>query len=64
MEAAGGELAAVGVERELAVAGDAAAALEERAALALAAEAERLEPRQRDEAEPVVQLGDVDVGRA
>ena len=64
VEAPGRQLAAVGVERDLAVAGDAAAALEERAALAVLAEAQRLEPAQRDEAEAVVQLGHVDVGRA
>ena len=58
----GGQLAAVGVQRQLAVEGDARAALDERAALALAAEAERLEPRHGEEAEPVVELGDVDVG--
>ena len=39
------------------------AALEQGTALARAAEAERLEPAQGDEAEAVVELGDVDVGR-
>ena len=61
VEPAGRQLAAVGVERQLALAGDAVAALDERAALALAAEAERLEPRHGEEAEAVVELGDVDV---
>ena len=44
VQAPGRQLAPVGVERELAVAGDAVAALDERARLALAAEAERLQP--------------------
>ncbi len=47
---------------QLAVAGDPVPALDERAALALAAEAERLEPGHGEEAEAVVELGDVDVG--
>ena len=64
VEPAGRQLAAVGVERQLALARDAVAALDERAALALAAEAERLEPRHGEEAEAVVELGDVDVGWA
>ena len=40
-----------------------APALDEGAALAAAAEAERLDPRQRQPAEAVVELGGVDVGR-
>src|SRR5690606_22820534 len=52
------ELTAVRVERNLAVERDARAALDERPALPLAAEAERLEPRHREEAEAVVALGD------
>ncbi len=59
----GRELAAVGVEREHAVAGDALAALDERSRLALAAEPHRLEPRHRDEREAVVHLGELHVGR-
>ena len=60
----GRELPAVRVERELAVERDPLAALDERSALAEAAEAEGLEPRHRQPAEAVVQLGDVDVGGA
>ena len=63
VEATARELAAVGVERDLAAdAGDALAALDERPALALGAEPERLQPGQGDEAEAVVELGHADVG--
>src|SRR4051794_33409241 len=50
VEASGRELAAVRVERQQPVARDALSAFDERSALALAAEAESLEPAQRDEA--------------
>src|SRR5262249_32828233 len=56
------ELTPVRVERDLAVERDRRAAFEEAAALALRAEAERLEPRERDEADAVVELRHVDVG--
>src|SRR5690606_4480950 len=64
VQAAARELTPVRVERELAVERDARAALDEGAALALAAEAERLEPGHREEAEAVVALGHVHVGGA
>src|SRR5215468_9217903 len=64
VQAAGGELPAVRVERDLAVERDAPPARDEGAALAATAEAERLEPRHRDEGEAVVELRDVDVARA
>src|SRR4051812_33158888 len=54
VEPSRGQLPAVGVERQQAVARDALAAFDERAALALVAEAERFEPAERDEAEAVV----------
>ena len=56
------ELTAVGVERQLPVAGDVLTAVEELPGLADAAEPQRLDPRQAVESEPVVELGDVDVG--
>src|SRR5947209_18397666 len=62
VEAARRQLAAVGVDRDLAVPGYAPTALDERPAFTLLAEAERLEPGQRDEAEAVVELGHVDIG--
>ena len=55
------ELAAVRVERERAVEGDRAPAVDPVLRLAEAAEAERLDPRDAVEREPVVQQGDVDV---
>ena len=58
------ELAAVGVERQHAVERDVLPAVEEVLRLALAAEPERLEPRQAVEREAVVEQRDVDVGRA
>ena len=58
------ELAAVRVERDHAVAGDVLAAVEEVLGLADTAEAQRLQPGQAVEAEPVVQLGDVDIAGA
>ena len=64
VQPAGRELPAVRVERQLAVERDPLAALDERPALAAPAEAERLEPRHREPAEAVVQLGDVDVAGA
>ncbi len=57
------QLTPVGVEGELTVERDAGAALDERPRLAVTAEPERLEPRQGQEREPVVELGDVHVGR-
>src|SRR3990172_9505776 len=56
-----GELTALGVEGELAVERDARTTLHEGAALALPAEAERLEPGEREEAEAVVELRHVHV---
>ena len=64
VHAAGRQLTAVGVERQLAVERDPRRALHERARFAVAAQTERLEPREREEREAVVELGDVDVGRA
>ena len=63
VQPAGRQLAAAGGERQLAVKRDPRAALDERSALALAAEAQALEPEQAEHAEAVVQPGDVDVGR-
>jgi len=63
VQTAGGELPAVRIEGEFSLQRDAAAALDERARLALAAEAESLEPTHRDEAEAVVEFGDVDIPR-
>jgi E-phenylitaconyl-CoA hydratase len=63
VHAPGRELAAVGVERQFAVEGDALPALDEGACLAVAAQAEGLEPGEREEREPVVELGDVDIAR-
>ncbi len=63
VQAPGRQLAAVGVQRQLPVAGDAFAALDERPALADAAQPERLEPRHREPREPVVELGHLHVGR-
>ena len=63
VEASGRELAAVGVDRQLAVARDARATVDERAALPHLAEAERLDPRHRDEREPVVGLEQLHVAR-
>ena len=59
---AGGEAAAVGVDRQLAVPPQ-PALLDERAALALRAEAQVLQGHQRHVGEGVVDLGDIDVGR-
>src|SRR5262245_31899552 len=50
VEPPGGELAAMGVHRELAVEGDAVPPLDERPGLPLAAEAQRLQPRHGQEA--------------
>ena len=55
------ELSAVRVDGEVAVEGDACASLDERPRLPLAAESERFEPHHRQEAEPVVELDQVDV---
>jgi hypothetical protein len=49
------------VQRHHAVTRDVRATVDERAAVALRAEPERFEPAQRDEAEAVVQLGDIDI---
>src|ERR1700761_8808427 len=57
------KLAAVGVERQLAVAGNVLAAVQEILGLADPAESQRLDPRQAVEREPVVEFGDVNVGR-
>ena len=57
------ELAAVGVDRELAAQRDAGAPGDEVAALAGAAEPESFEPQQGQNAEPVVDARDVDVLR-
>src|SRR4029077_10109336 len=58
------ELATVGVDREIAPECDARAAVDERAALAPSAEPERLQPEHGEDAEAVVQAGDVHVGGA
>src|SRR6476659_8318273 len=59
----GGELTDVRVQREHTnVAGDVLPTLDKRAALAVAAEAHRLQPRHRDDREAVVHLREVDVG--
>src|SRR4051794_40932350 len=63
VQSAGGELAAGSVEGKLTVAGDARAALDERAAFALPAETQRLDPCQGQEGETVVELHGVDVAR-
>ena len=62
VQPSGRELATVGVQGQIAVTSDALAALDERAAAARLAEAERFEPDQREEAEAVVELRAVDVG--
>ena len=63
VEPAGRELTARGVEREGPVAGDTGTAFDEGPALARPAELQRLEPEHGQVAEPVIDLGDVDVGR-
>ncbi len=63
MEAPARELAAGGVEGERPVAGDGRPALDERAAVAAAAEPEGLDPDHGEDGEAVVELGHVDVGR-
>src|ERR1700757_5218078 len=55
VHATGGQLAAVGVERQFAVDGDALTALDEGPGLAVAAQAKRLKPREGEEREPVVE---------
>src|SRR5207244_4992917 len=62
VQAAAGELPAPGVERQLAPQPNAARG-DEGPALAALAEAERLDPREREPAEAVVELDRVDVGR-
>src|SRR5262249_13567325 len=64
VHAAAGQLAAQGVERQLAAERDAPAPVDERAGLAGPAEAQGLEPPDGLDGEPVVELGHVDVGRA
>ena len=59
-----GQLAAVGVDGRIPVEGDALAPVEEVLGLTDLAEAERLDPCQAVEGEPVVELGHVHVGRA
>src|SRR5262249_58595196 len=63
VQATGRELTAARRERQLAGQADALAALDERAALTLAAELQTLEPVQGEHGEAVVELGAVDVGR-
>ena len=63
VQAARADLAAEGVERQLAVERDALASLDEPAAFADRAKAERLEPGDRLKTEPVIELRRVDVGR-
>ena len=63
VQATTGELATRRVEREDAVTGDGAAALNEGPALTPPAEPERLEPDDGEHGEPVVELRRVDVGR-
>src|SRR5690606_23492519 len=57
-----GQLPALGVQRQPAVMGDGAALVEEGTHLAALAEAEGLQPHQGQEAEAVVEFGEVDVG--
>ena len=59
-----GQLAAMRVEREITVEGDALARVEEVLGFADPAEAERLDPCHAIEGEPVVELSHVHVGRA
>ncbi len=62
VQPSGRELSAVGVQRQRPVARDARAAVDERAALADAAQPERLEPRHREPREAVVELRHLHVG--
>src|SRR3954453_9614453 len=55
VEATAGELAPVGVERKLAIERDPLPTVDERAALAVATEAEGFEPGHGEPAEPVVE---------
>src|SRR5581483_10132441 len=57
------ELSAVRIQRQLAVARDPLPALDEGTALADGTEPQRLEPRHREEREPVVELSHLDVRR-
>ncbi len=63
VQASGRQLTAVRVQGDVPVEGDPFAPVDEWTTFAVTAEAQRFEPRQRDEAEPVVQLGDVDISR-
>ena len=64
MRAALGELAAVRVDREVTIEGDAPAAVQPLVGLSEVAEAEPLDPRDRVEREAVVDQGEVDVAAA
>src|SRR5580658_538103 len=61
VQATGGELAAVRVEREVAAERDPVPPVHECAGLSLSAEAECLQPGQREDGESVVELGHVHV---
>src|SRR6201997_5893863 len=58
VHAPGRELAAVGVQRQCAVAGDPRPSLDERSGLAVATYPEGFEPCEREKRETVVQLGE------
>src|SRR5262245_29358117 len=63
MQSTGADLATEGVQRQLTIARNALAALDESATLAHFAEAERLEPRDGLKGEAVVELHGVDIFR-
>src|SRR5262249_55907401 len=63
VQPAAADLTAAGVQRQIAIAGDALAALDELAAFAHAAETKAFQPGDRIEAEAVVELRRVHVSR-
>jgi hypothetical protein len=62
MEPTGRQLPAVGVQGQITREGNAAPAIDEGSTLTGAAKSEGLKPIQRNDAEAVIQLRDVDVG--
>ena len=62
VEAAGGELAAAGVERQLAIEADTLTAFDEGSGLAGSAELQRFQPHQHMNRKAVVELLGYDVG--
>ncbi len=62
VHAARGQLSPIGIQWQIAVQRDPRGTLDERSGLAVRADAERLQPRQGEEGEAVVEFGDVQVG--